>query len=141
MIWLNIQSIIWIWCYSTHFLQYFSPLCIILWYIKKITTMMTSQPNVYLWRSFGGCGSPHKVQLWLKIIYIIFCVFNFKSSVNCVFGRTFVFLAVHNSSIGDLVPWLVRPTKLTIRAFTTLQSDPRDLWPLRHLIRQIFGRF
>ena len=92
MIWLNIQSIIWIWCYSTHFLQYFSPLCIILWYIKKITTMMTSQPNVYLWRSFGGCGSPHKVQLWLKIIYIIFCVFNFKSSVNCVFGRTFVYL-------------------------------------------------
>ena len=26
-------------------------------------------------------------------------------------------------------------TKLTIRVFTTLQSDPRDLWPLRHLIR------
>ena len=26
-------------------------------------------------------------------------------------------------------------TKLTIREFTTLQSDPRDLWPLRHLIR------
>ena len=32
-------------------------------------------------------------------------------------------------------------TKLTIRVFTTLQSDPRDLWPLRHLIREIFGRF
>ena len=30
---------------------------------------------------------------------------------------------------------------LTIRVFTTLQSEPRDLWPLRHLIRQIFGRF
>ena len=37
------------------------------------------------------------------------------------------FLAVHNSSIGDLVPWLVGPAPLTIREFTTLQSDPRDL--------------
>ena len=32
-------------------------------------------------------------------------------------------------------------TPLTIGVFTTLQSDPRDFWPLRHLIRQIFGRF
>ena len=39
------------------------------------------------------------------------------------------------SSIGDLVPWFVCLTKLPIRVFTTLQSDPRDLWPLRHLIR------
>ena len=41
------------------------------------------------------------------------------------------FLAVHNSSIGDLVPCLVLCllclTPLTIRVFTTLQSDPRDL--------------
>ena len=44
-------------------------------------------------------------------------------------------LAVHNSSIGDLVCPLVGLTPLTIRVFTTLQSDPRDLWPLRHLIR------
>ena len=48
------------------------------------------------------------------------------------------FLAVHNSSIGDLVPCLVLCllclTPLTIRVFTTLQSEPRDLWPLRHLI-------
>ena len=39
-------------------------------------------------------------------------------------------LAVQNSSIGDLVPWLfgwlVCPAPLTIRVFTTLQSDPRD---------------
>ena len=50
-----------------------------------------------------------------------------------------LFLAVQNSSIGDLVPcllaWLVGPAPLTIRVFTTLQSDPRDLWPLTHLIR------
>ena len=31
--------------------------------------------------------------------------------------------------------WLVGPLPLTIRSSTTLQSDPRDLWPLRHLIR------
>ena len=39
----------------------------------------------------------------------------------------FTFLAVQNSSIGDLVPWSVGPAPLTIREFTTLQSDPRDL--------------
>ena len=41
---------------------------------------------------------------------------------------------------GDLVPWSVCLTELTIRVFTRLQSDPRDLWPLRHLIRQICGK-
>ena len=49
-----------------------------------------------------------------------------------------VFLAVHNSSIGDLVPCSVCLTKLTIRVFTTLQSDPRDLWPLRHLTNKTY---
>ena len=34
------------------------------------------------------------------------------------------FLAVQNSSIGDLVPWSVGLAILTIRVFTTLQSDP-----------------
>ena len=42
-----------------------------------------------------------------------------------------VFLAVQNSSIGLIVCPLVGSsvclTKLTIRAFTTLQSDPGDL--------------
>ena len=33
------------------------------------------------------------------------------------------------------VPCLLGPAPLTIRVFKTLQSDPRDLWPLRHLIR------
>ena len=36
---------------------------------------------------------------------------------------------------------LLAPAPLTSRVFTTLQSDPRDLWPLRHLIRQIFWKF
>ena len=40
------------------------------------------------------------------------------------------FLAVHNSSIGDLVT-----DSLTVLLLLTLQSDPGDLWPLRHLIR------
>ena len=42
-------------------------------------------------------------------------------------GWLMVFLAVQNSSIGDLVPWSVGWAPLTIRVFTTLQSDPRDL--------------
>ena len=41
-------------------------------------------------------------------------------------------LAVQNSSIGDLVPCLLCLTPLTIRVFTTLQSNPRDfdLWDI-----------
>ena len=52
-------------------------------------------------------------------------------------GWHYIFLAVQNSSIGDLVPCLLclTLTPLTIRVFTTLQSEPSDLWPLRHLIR------
>ena len=51
--------------------------------------------------------------------------------------RTLVqcFLAVQNSSIGLIVRTCVPLLPLTIRDFTTLQSDPRDLWPLRHFIR------
>ena len=41
-----------------------------------------------------------------------------------------IFLAVQNSSIGDLVPWSLAWAPLTIREFTTLQSDPRDLWDI-----------
>ena len=37
-----------------------------------------------------------------------------------------MFLAVQNSSIGDLVCPLVPWAPLTIREFTTLRSDPRD---------------
>ena len=47
-------------------------------------------------------------------------------------------LAVQNSSIGDLVRPLLGWAPLTIREFTTLQSYPRDLWPLRHLMKTIF---
>ena len=36
-----------------------------------------------------------------------------------------------------LVGLLVGPPPLTIRVFRTLQSDPRDLWPLRHLIKMM----
>ena len=45
-------------------------------------------------------------------------------------------LAVQNSLMVTLsLAPLVRWAPLTIRVFTALQSDPRDLWPLRHLIR------
>ena len=33
------------------------------------------------------------------------------------------------------VGWSLGPAPLTIRSSTTLKSDPRELWPLRHLIR------
>ena len=46
-----------------------------------------------------------------------------------------IFLAVQNRSIGLIVRPLLCVLPLTIRVFTTLQSDPRDLWPLGHLIR------
>ena len=46
------------------------------------------------------------------------------------FRRCQYFLAVQNSSIGDHVSWSLALTELTIRVFTTLQSDPRDLCPL-----------
>ena len=49
--------------------------------------------------------------------------------------KSLSFLAVQNSSIGDLVLWSVCLTELTIRVFTSLQSDPTHLWPLGHLIR------
>ena len=43
-------------------------------------------------------------------------------------------LAVQNSSIGDLVThWVTN--SLRVLLLLILQSDPRDLWPLRHLIR------
>ena len=52
----------------------------------------------------------------------------------------YIFLAVQNSSIGDNVPCLLGLTELTIRVFTTLQSEPRDLSPLKHLIRVMRSR-
>ena len=41
--------------------------------------------------------------------------------------KVVLFLAVKNSSIGDLVPWNLALVPLTIRPLTTLQSDPIDL--------------
>ena len=45
------------------------------------------------------------------------------------------FSAVQNSSIGLIVRPSVCLLSLTIRVFTTQQSEPRDLWPLRYLIK------
>ena len=55
-----------------------------------------------------------------------------------IFGHLLIFvslfLAVQNTSIGDLVTDSVTDW-LRVLLLLTLQSDPRDLWPLRHLIR------
>ena len=48
------------------------------------------------------------------------------------------FLAVQNSSIGDLVTHSLTHSltdSLRVLLLLTSKSDPRDLWPLRHLIR------
>ena len=45
-----------------------------------------------------------------------------------------LFLAVQNSSIGDLVTNSLTHS-LTVLLLLTLLSDPRDLWPLRYLFR------
>ena len=55
----------------------------------------------------------------------------FVSFVNLVFSCPEQLNRTHCPLLGLSVCL----TKLTIRVFTTLQSDPRDLWPLRHLIR------
>ena len=50
------------------------------------------------------------------------------------------FLAVHrqlNRTACLFVCLSLGPAPLTIRSSTTLKSDPRELWPLRHLIRGI----
>ena len=50
-------------------------------------------------------------------------------------GKINIFWVVYNSSIGDLVPSLVGllvGRQLTLfGVFSTLQSDPREVWPLR----------
>ena len=55
------------------------------------------------------------------LIFFVFCFFSCPEQLNrwpC-----------------PLLGLLVGPAPLTIRVFKTLQSDPRDLWSLRHLIR------
>ena len=65
-----------------------------------------------------------RIQFLVFKINIYFFVY-FLEYGQCIFSG--IFLAVQNSSIGDLVPCLVGLAPLTIRVFTTLQSDPRDL--------------
>ena len=68
---------------------------------------------------------------WTPLIWKILEIRQYYAGI--VLGRTHIF-----SCPEQLYRWpcpLVRPAPLTIRVFTTLQRDPRDLWPLRHLIR------
>ena len=50
-----------------------------------------------------------------------------------IVNLSFIFLAVQNSSIGDLVTHSLTDSRYFY--FWHTKSDPRDLWPLRHLIR------
>ena len=67
-----------------------------------------------------------------RILRNLFYLWILQSLIKCPQVR--LFLAVHNSSIGDLVTHSLT-NWLTVLLLLTLQSDPRDLWPLRHLIR------
>ena len=98
---------------------------------RKLCRPLICQSGILL--AQPGWLSIHCIGFCLSISFLSVCLFEVCPSIR--------FLAVHNSSIGLIVPCSVCLTKLTIRVFTTLQSDPRDLWPLRHLIRHIFGRF
>ena len=72
------------------------------------------------WRSSEGLGGPNLV----------------PTATGCsALDSIAVSLAVHNNSIGDLVTRSVTESLSHSLLLLTLQSDPRDLWPLRHLIR------
>ena len=66
----------------------------------------------------------HQKQCLITLVFTMNASNDFKILFR---GFTRHFLAVQNSSIGDLVPCFVCPALLTIRAFTTLQSDRRNL--------------
>ena len=94
-----------------------------------------------LWRSYCwythkfGCTVNRTCQcfVWKKTHFSALGEFCQSFSANQHLLATF--LAVQNSSIGDIVPWSLGLTELTIRVFTSLQSNPTHLWPLGHLIK------
>ena len=63
----------------------------------------------------------------------IHCLLTTLCSQHCI---SLYFLTVQNSSIGNLVThWVGQWVSEWVTLILTLQSDPRDFWPLRHLIR------
>ena len=71
-------------------------------------------PHIWYWSSMTSCPTINK-----------------KNGGQRTRGGRCLFLAVQNSSIGDLVTNSLTEWLLIL----TLQSGPRDLWSLRHLIR------
>ena len=49
-----------------------------------------------------------------------------------------IFSCAEQLNLGDLGSYLALTKLITIKVFTTLQSDPRDLWPLRHLTNKTY---
>ena len=93
-------------------------------------------------------GQTSFVHVWkdLNIKDVVFVsVISLKVFFKCLFfigEKKNVFVFVFFSCPQQLnrwpclsLVWSVPLTPLTIRVFTALQSEPRDLWPLRHLIR------
>ena len=83
-------------------------------------------------------------------LVIIWSILDLLTWFDCVFSRLYVesILVIDIQLLLKLVFSCpeqlnrthcpsVGPAPLTIRVFTTLQSDPRDLWPLRQLIRMM----
>ena len=85
------------------------------------------------WLLTSGCtfSSVFKPEYWSSG-----CVRNFlltATAMQCIYYIGF--LAVQNNAIGDLVTESLTESLSEWFFILTLQSDPRDLWPLRHLIR------
>ena len=72
--------------------------------------------------------NPHRFAYFAQFLQHLHKYSNSQNLHNCQYLH---FLAVQNSSIGLIVP----PAPLRVLLLLTLQTEPRDLWPLRHLIR------
>ena len=83
--------------------------------------------------NFATIAQSAQVCLFCTILSTFAQVFKFAQSAQLSIFALFSCPEQLNRTHCPSVPL----TKLTIRVFTTLQSDPRDLWPLRHLIREM----
>ena len=92
-------------------------------------------PVDYLEQIYFPCGTYSAEPTVSSHYFLQICVLHFLLLPSYVLlgSRPKTLLVVQNSSIGDLLPWSVALTKLTIRVFTTQPSDLGHLLSLRHL--------
>ena len=102
---------------------------------QQIAWQVTCDAHSAQFYSRISIARPAKRESWVQVKLARGCLGTPSSQLHCVLGGHYFFLAVRNSSIGLIVRPSVCLLPLTIRVFTTLQSEPRDLWPLTHLIR------